>query len=51
LFCEFEIVHTSVSYVLKIWCGLFWVVLVLQAEAQLFCSRVMWGLGVNDSLK
>ena len=43
-----SVVLFSVRCVLEIWCGWFWVVLVLQAEAHLFCSCGIWGLGVNQ---
>jgi hypothetical protein len=33
-----SVVLFSVCCVLEIWCGWFWVVLLLQADAQLFCS-------------
>ena len=43
-----SVVLFSVRCVLEIWCGWVWVVLVLQAEAQLCCSCGMWDLGVNQ---
>jgi len=39
MFCEFEIAHTLVRRVLGFRCGWVGVVSVLQAEAQLVCSR------------
>ena len=37
-----SVVLFSVRCVLEIWCDWFWVVPVLQAETQLFCSCGMW---------